>query len=166
MIKKGLILIFPVIISVINGYSQQLSHQVLVPAAGVIATAGINYSQTVGETSVEIFTSSDYLLTQGFQQPRIKFIPVNIPPGHGVMIYPNPVVDIVNIVLFGETARSFKISMINISGTVIYSFEKSFTEQYYDIQEVFVNNLSRGLYFIRVLSKDGIIDRVFKIEKM
>lgn len=56
--------------------------------------------------------------------------------------------------------------MINISGTVIYSFEKSFTEQYYDIQEVFVNNLSRGLYFIRVLSKDGIIDRVFKIEKM
>lgn len=102
MIKKGLILIFPVIISVINGYSQQLSHQVLVPAAGVIATAGINYSQTVGETSVEIFTSSDYLLTQGFQQPRIKFIPVNIPPGHGVMIYPNPVVDIVNIVLFGK----------------------------------------------------------------
>lgn len=166
MIKKVLILILPFIISGIISYSQELSHKVLVPAAGDVSISGINYSQTIGETAVEIFVSSDYILTQGFQQPRIKFIPVSIPQGQGVITYPNPVVDIVNIVLFGETAQSFKISIVNITGTVIYSYEKSFTDQFYDIQEVSLDSFARGFYFIRVISKDGIINRVFKIEKM
>jgi hypothetical protein len=39
-------------------FSQQVSHQVLVPAAGVTSAGAINYSQTIGETVVEILDFS------------------------------------------------------------------------------------------------------------
>jgi hypothetical protein len=166
VIKKVLILILLVLNFGTTVFSQQLSHQVFVPAAGVAAVGGINYSQTVGEAMVEIITSSEFVLTQGFQQPGLKLLPGNTPRGGGVEAYPNPVTDILNIVLFGETTRSLKISIINISGTVVYSYDKSFTDRFYDIREVSVSQLTTGLYFIRVISNDGIINRTFKIEKI
>ncbi len=58
-----------------NLFSQQLSHQVLVPAAGVASNGTLSYSQSVGETAVEIITGSGFILTQGFQQPAIKLSP-------------------------------------------------------------------------------------------
>ncbi len=149
-----------------NAYPQQLSHQVLLPAAGVIYTGGITYSQTIGETAVAIFTSSDYVLTQGFQQPRLSFLPGVAPAGTGVKAYPNPVRDFVNIELFGETGRSFRITMSNFNGTVLYSTDINFESKYWYIQEIPVTSLSSGLYFINVVSRDGVVRRAFKIEKI
>ncbi|MBA4322723.1 MAG: hypothetical protein C0408_07895 [Odoribacter sp.] len=166
VIIRGKILLLVILFSGVNAFSQHLSHQVLLPAAGVAANGGVNYSQTIGETAVEIISSTDYLLTQGFQQPRLKLLPGNPPQGNGVKAYPNPAVDFVNIELFGETGRIFRISVININGTIVYSEDLSFGERYWHIQEIPVTRLARGLYFIRVVSRDGIINRSFKIEKM
>src|SRR5450759_4543400 len=71
-----------------NLLSQELSQQVLVPVAGVSSTASINYSQTIGETAVEIIGCPEYTFTQGFQQPRMTFLPGIVPAGTGVDVYP------------------------------------------------------------------------------
>ncbi len=147
-------------------YSQQLSHQVLVPLAGVTNTGSLAYSQTIGETAIEIFQSSDCVFTQGFQQPCIKFTKENPPPGNGVKVYPNPVSDYVNIELFGDISRNFRVEIINISGTVVISERMGFTDMYWNTQQIPVEKLSTGLYFVRILSEDGVISRIFKIDKI
>jgi len=148
-----------------NLFSQQLSHQVLVPVAGVSTAGGINYSQTTGETIIEIIGNSDFVLTQGFQQPGMKAASEISPNGNGVDVYPNPATDFIKIKFFGDTARNFKVDIINMSGSTISSATISFAGSYYYIQPVDFSKFMVGLYFVRIASTDGLIDRTFKIEK-
>ena len=73
----------------------------LVPAAGLATTSNVNYSQTIGETSVEIM-SSGFILTQSFQQPGMRNISNTQPQGTGVEVYPSPATDNITIKLLGE----------------------------------------------------------------
>ena len=61
-------------------------------------------------------TGSGFVLTQGFQQPGIKVISAETPhEGTGVDVYPNPATDFINVKLFGDKARKFKIEVINLT---------------------------------------------------
>jgi hypothetical protein len=166
MIKviKVLILLLLPFGTAING--QQLSHQVLVPAAGIAVGGSQNISQTIGETAVEIVEGSGFVLTQGFQQPALKYTIDPPHPGTGVDVYPNPATDFVNIRLFGETARKFRVEMINITGRIVSSMTLDFITAYYHVQQLDVSRLTIGFYFVRVTSDDSKINRIFKIEKM
>lgn len=166
MIKGTKVLMLLLLFSSINGFSQQLSHQVLVPAAG-LATAGvINYSQTIGETAVEIMANSGFELTQGFQQPGMKNIAEVPHKGTGVDVYPNPATDYINVKMFGDVARKFRIEIINMTGTIVSSMTMDFITKYYYIQQIDVTRLTLGIYFVRITSDDSVISRIFKIEKM
>ncbi len=167
MLNNNRVIIFFALLGIVSEiHSQELSHQVLVPVAGVINTEALSYSHTIGETAVEIFTSSDFVFTQGFQQPGVKFTRENPPPGTGVKVYPNPVKDYVNIEVFGDVARTFRVEVINISGTITITEKLIFSDMYWYILQIPVENLSKGLYFVRIMSEDGVISRTFKIEKM
>jgi hypothetical protein len=166
MVKRTKILLLLLLISRTGVFSQHLSHQVIVSAAGVISTGVINYSQTIGETAVQIIENSDIVFTEGFQQPGIKISSESPPPGNGVKVYPNPVTDYVNIELFGEVARTFKIDLINLTGTIVRTEKLVFPGQFWHIQQVSVEKLGRGLYFVKIVSDDGLISRIFKIEKL
>ena len=165
MIKETKVLLI-LLFSWANGFSQQLSHQVLVPAAGLTTTGAISYSQTIGETATEIISNSGFVFTQGFQQPSVKISPENLPEGNGVDVYPNPATDFISIKLFGDVPRKFKIDIINIAGTVVSSLTLKFIDKYFLIQPMEVTKLKYGFYFVRVASDDGMISRTFKIEKM
>ncbi len=161
------ILILPGFLSLNAGlFSQSLSHQVLVPVAGVSSSGSISYSQTIGETAVEIIHCSDYEFTQGFQQPSIKFVPVIFPEGNGVDVYPNPAFDNITVRLFGSTSREFLIEIISITGKVVLSEKQSFPENFYLEKVIPVKDYYRGFYFVRILSTDRVINRTFKIEKL
>jgi len=149
-----------------NLFSQQLSHQVLVPLAGVTSSAGLSYSQTVGETAVEITGCSFYIFTQGFQQPDMNFKNEKPPEGSGIKVYPNPVNDFVVIEMYGETARTFRFEFINVAGRVIRSEVKSFSDNYWYSEPQDVRELVGGLYMIRITSSDGLFKRTFRIEKI
>jgi len=166
MIKGTKVLLFLLVVSWTNILSQQVSHQVLVPAAGLVTTGSVTYSQTVGETAIEIIGGAGYVFTQGFQQPGIKIEPGTEEKGNGVNVYPNPATDYVSIKLFGDVARKFKIEIINITGMVVSSGTIDFIEKYSYIQQMAVGDLKKGFYFVRILSEDGVINRTFKIEKM
>jgi hypothetical protein len=146
--------------------SQGLSHQVIVPLAGLVKTEKLHYSQTVGEAAIEVFGCSDYVFTQGFQQPGIRLKTENPPPGNGVKVYPNPVSDFVTIELFGTGSRTFVIDFFNISGIMIHTEKYEFNDNYWLCQPFSVEKYSRGMFFIRILSTDGVINRTFKIEKL
>jgi hypothetical protein len=147
-------------------HGQQLSHQVLVPAAGLATSGAINYSQTIGETAVEIMDGSGFSLTQGFHQPGMTIVSETPPPGNGVDVYPNPATDYIKIKFFGETARKFRIEIINLTGTTVYSTTMDFSTSYFYLLQIDVTRLTYGFYFVKVISNDSVINRIFKIEKM
>jgi len=151
--------------------SYELSHQVLVPAAGLAAAGGISYQQTVGETAVEATAPAIYVLTQGFQQPR--FIPqVILPPreGNGVDFFPNPVTEtvnhILNIRMYGVLGRHYDIMITNLLGSVLYRTSLELSPDHDYVHQVNIHKYSNGIYIVRVLSTDGVIDRSFKLEKL
>ena len=166
MHNKSTLIVFLLVMVGLRANSQSLSHQVLVPAANVLYVSGINYSQTIGETAVEIGTSYDRTLTQGFQQPGITFNDTTPPPGAGVEVYPNPVTDYVKVEMFGESSRDFTITIVNINGSTVYSDQINFSDEYWYVDVISFEGFIRGVYFLRVLSKDGIINRTFKLEKI
>jgi len=164
---KGIkILLFFLLAVGINISAQEITHQVLVPVAGISASGAVNYSQTIGETAIEIINCSDYIFTQGFQQPGIKSDRNNPPPGNGIKVYPNPVTDFVTIELFGTASREFRIEFFNISGIIFRLENLEFKNQYWHNQQYSVEKFSKGLFFIRIISEDGLISRTFKIEKV
>lgn len=163
--KSLLFLLFSITSSLVT--AQQLSHQVLVPLAGLASDSRIAYSQTAGETAVEIVGCINYLFTQGFQQPGFKPAGEKLPPpGSGVNVYPNPASDFITVELFGENARAFKIEVIDITGTLVIIEKREFSGQYWCLDKLDLSKLHRGFYLVRILSNDGIFNRVFKIEKI
>lgn len=147
-------------------YSQQLSHQVLVPLAGIASTSSISYSQTAGETAVEIEGCTEYILTQGFQQPRCIMKNENQKPGTGVNVYPNPADDYITIEMYGESAMTFRVDFINMTGMVVQSERKVFSGKFWYKDPLDIQSLLRGFYLVRVYSEDGLVNRSFKIEKL
>lgn len=143
--------------------AQHLSHQVLVPAAGVGTCATSHLSQTIGENAVLLFSNGNNDLTQGFQQPRVKLIPIEQPQGTGVKVYPVPATDCLNIEIFGEEARSYRVIMMDISGKVVYSSDLSFSEAYWYVHNIPVRQMVKGLYVVRIRCTQGKIDRTFKV---
>lgn len=163
--SAGILILLLLLCSGRDLFSQHLSHQVLVPVAGVTLAGNISYSQTIGETAVEIFSSSDYVFTQGFQQPGIKLNPGSLVVGNGVDVYPNPAIDNVTIKLFGDVSRDFRIEIINITGAIVMSDKLSFIDNYYLEKVIPFGKFNKGIYFVRVISTDKTINRTFKIEK-
>jgi len=166
MFKGTKILILFILFSWAKGMSQELSHSVMVPAAGIVSTSGLSYTQTVGETAIEIISGSGYVFTQGFQQPGIKIVPETNDKGNGVNVYPNPVTEFVYVKLFGDVPRKFTIEIINMAGTIVTSGTITFSAPYSYEQQIEMGNLKNGFYLVRVYSEDGVINRTFKIEKM
>jgi hypothetical protein len=166
LIKKYGILLVGLLGNITFSYSQQLSHQVIVPLAGIASTSVISYSQTAGETAVEIEGCTYFVLTQGFQQPRCLKINENQKPGTGVNVYPNPADDFITIEMFGESARTFRIDFINITGMVVQSERMVFNGKFWYKDPMDIHSLMKGFYLVRVYSEDGLVNRNFKIEKL
>jgi len=148
-----------------------LSHQVMVPAGNLVTLDGRTYQQTIGETAVEVSLPSFYNLSQGFQQPRY-IPPKNLPvrEGNGVDFFPNPVTKennhLFHIRMYGVLGRHYKITIINLIGSLMYSTEIELSPDHDYIQEINVSHYGNGIYIATVISADGIINRSFKIEKL
>lgn len=166
MIKRLRIILFLLPFLWTNLHSQQLSHQVLVPLAGLSNGGNVSYSQTVGETAVEVTGCSFYIFTQGFQQPDMKYSDKEKPLGSGVKVYPNPVHDFLTIEMYGEEATTFRIEIIDVAGKVIRSERREFCSNFWFREPQNVRDLTGGLYMIRIKSDDGLFNRTFRIEKI
>ena len=148
-----------------------LSHQVLVPAGNLVTLTGKTYQQTVGEAAVEVSLPSFYNISQGFQQPR--FIPEKSLPvreGNGVDFFPNPVTAEKNhmfyIRMYGILARHYKITIINLIGSLMYMKELDLSPDHDYVHEIHISHFGNGIYIATVVSSDGVINRSFKVEKL
>lgn len=163
---KGIIIVFWLMAGIAECVGQDVSHQVLAPLASTADLSYYNVSQTVGEAMVLTLETSGHDLTQGFHQPGIFISTPEQPKGNGVEVYPNPVVDKMKVELFGHEKRDFEIVIFGLNGSVFYRSKVSCGPDYWKIISLNMNSYKRGMYFVRVISLDNKISRLFKIEKM
>lgn len=166
MQQRGISILILFLALMTEGLSQDVSHQVLAPLSSIADAGSLNISQTAGEAMVEGLYGLDYDLTQGFHQPGIDMSRPEPPEGNGVEVYPNPVVDILKIELFGVEAADFDVVLFGLNGAVYYKRTISCGRDYWRIESVDLGRYKRGMYFVRIKSRDNRISRLFKIEKM
>ena len=163
MKKGGFVFLTLFLLSGGRAEAQHLSHQVLVPAAGTAICSSAHLSQSIGESAITLLSSEMNDLTQGFQQPRVRLIPLDQPQGSGVKAYPNPATECLNIELYGESARSYSIVLMDLSGRIVYTSELDFSDSYWHVHNIPVRQYVKGFYLARVRCSKGLIDRTFKI---
>ena len=167
---KSFIFAFFIALSTVGALAQSISHQVLLPAAGITTVGSVSYQQTVGEAAVSTLTIPTNALTQGFQQPRVLFTNDTVFDNGEIEVFPNPVSknhsNKLYVILSNSESRSYIVTIYNFAGSVVYSWSSNiYLDQAYRL-EVDVKDFSRGLYFVRVMSTDKQINRSFKIEKL
>ena len=167
MRKRGVFILFLVLISLSIGAQEiSISHKVLVPASSVVCSGGYSVSQTIGESAIELIRNERYIFTQGFQQPSAVVDEPRERTGNGVRLYPNPVGKILYLELFGERELEYHVTVFGFNGAIYFKKDYPFDGIFRKVVNIDVGNYQRGTYFVRVVTENGLISRLFKIEKM
>lgn len=164
MIKKTFLLL-----GVVVGMSGVIKAQSVSP--DVIASAGEFYSNasgsiswTLGEPMGETYTSTNNILTQGFQQPWDfgTMIP-NAPTPVNADAFPNPTNDVVNLQFGNNSNGLYVIELYNTLGQQLSTSQ--FAASPSARTSVSLMDYADGIYFITVRKADGSETSTFRITK-
>jgi Secretion system C-terminal sorting domain len=117
----------------------------------VFASGGnIQYQWTIGESIIETYVGTTYILTQGFNQGvftyGIKPPPpnkVSINKDNEIKLFPNPVTNILNITL--NSTNKWNVKVIDLNGKVLFENPNVINETHIDF-----SNCSPSLYIINL----------------
>ena len=145
-------------------YGQSISSSVIASGGGSYEAGGINLSWTIGELAVETFTTSNLILTQGFQQGYYEITSVNDPLVKSIDldIYPNPAIDFITIKIKNTDVKSVRLELYSIDGVLVVNELWENTGAPYKFQ---VNRFNANQYILKVIDLDNKNTSSFKIIK-
>ncbi len=148
-------------------YSQNLSlaGSVVSISCDNASSANNNLSWTVGESVVDILTSTNYILTVGFQQNWERIVGIeDVEAGLQPAVYPNPGTREVFVRITGNSTSEVLIEIFNLQGLKIYSERKNNLMDD-ELITIDISNLKTGMYLLHVRYPDRIPGQVFKLIK-
>ncbi len=75
-----------------------------------------------------------------------------------LMVYPNPVDNLLNISFNIDQTQSFDIKLISATGQVVYNEKtQDFTGQY--LNRIDISNFAKGVYFLNMQSETGTVNK-------
>jgi hypothetical protein len=109
------------------------SQEIIATGGDYFSTINGSMSVTIGEPATETFTGTVNILTQGFQQSRLKVLAIdeNYPASVLVItVYPNPVKEFVKIKVENATNEHFSYNLFDAGGKLMLEgqFEAPETE--------------------------------------
>lgn len=151
------------------GKSQIIAPEVISPGGDFFTATTFTNSYTVGEISIiETYTGSNFILTQGFQQPDSIFLtsnPISFASNLVFQLYPNPAGEQVNLFVKTDYSGEFEIQMLDIlsqqmilrkivciKGVNTFSFD--------------ISSLANGIYFMNIFSPTFGVDRGMTISSL
>ncbi len=161
--RRLIIVIFSLTVS-LGSFSQNLSlASSVVSVSGNYKTATNNsLSWTVGEAVVDILTSSNYMLTVGFQQNWERIIGIDdLEANRESALFPNPGNGIIFIRATGHASSELLIELFDLRGIKVYSERKNVTSGD-KLITLDVSNLKTGMYFLHLNYPGGIPGRAYK----
>jgi hypothetical protein len=141
----------PVLLSNQGGYSS-------------FGTVG-SISWSIGEPVSETYSVTSNVTTMGFHQPELNIVSMIRQQGQdvNVLVYPNPVKEVLTINFSGMTAGTYRIEMIDNIGKLISTSEVNITEQNQMVPYK-INEVAAGNYFLRIDGKE--FTKTVKINKI
>ena len=130
-------------------FGQKLHRQMIAAQGGVVATSkGYKVSQSIAQQgTVGTFTSKKGIVSQGFQQSKIS----NKAPLQTdlitTLVYPNPVIDVVNFKISKPVDGKIRVSFFDTNGRIVHFQERELLNNTITITNLM---LSAGEYFVRL----------------
>lgn len=92
----------------------------------IVLKSGTFVSQSIGQQSMfGSFGNESFIMQQGFQHSsKSLYVKAVFFESISTLVYPNPVVDIVNFKFSSEVKGLIKMSILNFAGTQVYRGEK------------------------------------------
>jgi hypothetical protein len=156
------------------GLRAQSIERWVIGSAGGSYYDGVNNFEmdfTVGETVITTINNTNNWLTQGFQQPKEPMSWVSIQdysddPAQ-VIIYPNPVIDQININIQNAQAGNYRVMVFDVLGrllideNIISGFDGSAK------LNLNFNSYATGSYYLRILNEKKIIQtgKIIKVDQ-
>jgi hypothetical protein len=130
-------------------FGQKLHRHMMSAQGGVVATSqGHKVSQTIAQQgAVGTFSSKSGIVSQGFQQSKISNkapLPTDLIT---TLVYPNPVIDVVNFKLSKPVDGKIAVSFFDVNGRLVHFQERELTNNTITITNLM---LSDGQYFVKL----------------
>jgi hypothetical protein len=130
-------------------FGQKLHHHMMAAQGGVVATSqGYKVSQTIAQQgAVGTFSSKSGIVSQGFQQSKISNkapLPTDLIT---TLVYPNPVIDVVNFKLSKPVDGKIAVSFFDVNGRLVHFQERELINNTITITNLM---LSDGQYFVKL----------------
>ncbi len=161
---KRVILMSTLFIGSLTMVAQPSYPQVISTSGSFITNGTISLSTTIGEPVILTYTTTENVLTQGFQQPCYDTITGLFEISStkiALSIYPNPTEQLVNIELHSDLAGVVQLMVVDIWGRLVYQQDVVFNKK--NILDL--NYLASGQYFLR-LTNQNIELGTYKIQKI
>lgn len=167
MVKIGFICTSLLLLITLHVSSQSIVRSVISVTGNTTSDSKGLLSYSVGEAITGCFFNPTNGLTQGFQQPSlINFFDIEAAglAINAVEAFPNPVINDITLLFNLRNPKVLHVDIVSSQGIPISSAQYIVSEA----GSIFIemNGLPPGFYFLHAYSKDKLIDRVFKIEKM
>jgi hypothetical protein len=143
------------------GFSQTLSPDVFTTSGDYFTSTNNSLSWTIGECITETYSSTNNILTQGFQQSKYNITSVNEITNSifSVIVYPNPASNFINISSQSTELKKMKVEFLDISGKLIHS------ESFQNNARLNISEYSNSLYILHVYDDNNGLIKTFKLEK-
>ena len=161
---KKILLLFNGLLLISLCYGQNTASPIVMASGGGFFNAdGYSLSFTYGELSVKTLTKSSYMLTEGFHQGKLHR---TVSPYKEIRCFPNPVNHTPLHLDFNmDDGQSFIVQVFGIAGNTIGTFNYD-NVMSGDRKDIYFTGVAKGLYLVKVQSKDGKILLTFKIERI
>ncbi len=153
---------------IMAGISAQvtLAPTVLASGGGYGENGNLNISWTLGELAVTTLEGENMILTQGFQQPFDIEVGIHKEKSiWGISVYPNPVVEKLHIRFFIVNPGDFLLEIQDVTGRLICKEQQKHIYPG-DIIILDTSTYPNGIYFLRVLTPDGLQVQVTSLNKL
>jgi hypothetical protein len=146
-----------IILLILNNLNTQ-AQRVISNAGGDFTSNNFTLSWTLGEAVTQTLTSTNFILTQGVQQPTIITVGTYIPQidNYTLNVYPNPTSDYVYIKTTDYSNLNYKVYDLN--GRLLAA------DVLNENTRVEFKNYPTAIYFVNIHNNNSVV-KTFKIVK-
>jgi len=145
----------------LKSFPQTVFRNVVASGGNSITTSGYSISSTIGQIPFKTLCETTNALTQGFEQPATKVI---VNPGEFIQVFPNPVVDYLNVVFSFTAEKDFVISIFSLSGSELQSTLARHIQSGV-LYTIDFSSIPSGMYLLHIYEKSA-ENRLFKVIKI
>ncbi len=107
-----------------TGFSQSSDLKLISSGGNSFSSSNFSLSYSIGESVITTKQNSNLLITQGFNQYLFNTLPTDVVystiENLHIQVFPNPVVDFVNVVFDTRIVNHLNIKIYSIDGSLLY----------------------------------------------